>query len=185
MIAQGSAFTIELWLKSLDLAPKTKGNIRNVMAVVFECGMRWGLIDLQNNPMSLVRIKNVSHRQVEPRVLTLKEIQALMAELGEEPLRTAIILAMGTGLRCSELFALKWMDFNWEDLTLLVRRAIVDSVVGDVKTKYSRSGLPIDASLAEILSGWRQQARFSQESDWVFASPHKAGELPYRPTAFL
>jgi len=32
---------VEEWLKSLDLAPKTKGNIRNVMAVVFNCVMRW------------------------------------------------------------------------------------------------------------------------------------------------
>jgi hypothetical protein len=33
---------IELWLKSLDLAPKTKGNIRNVMAVIFKCAVRVG-----------------------------------------------------------------------------------------------------------------------------------------------
>jgi hypothetical protein len=57
--------------------------------------MRWGLIDLQNTPMSLVRIRGVSHRQAEPRVLTPEEIQGLMAELIAEPLRTAIILAMG------------------------------------------------------------------------------------------
>jgi hypothetical protein len=31
---KGASFTIEQWLKSLDLAPKTKGNIRNVRAQV-------------------------------------------------------------------------------------------------------------------------------------------------------
>jgi integrase len=40
--SKGVPFTIELWLKSLDLAPKTKGNIRNVMAVIFKCAVRVG-----------------------------------------------------------------------------------------------------------------------------------------------
>jgi integrase len=40
MVAKGASFTVEMWLKSLDLAPKAKGNIRNVMAVIFSCAMR-------------------------------------------------------------------------------------------------------------------------------------------------
>jgi len=185
MVARGSAFTIEDWLRSLSLAPKTKGNIRNVMSVIFACAMRWGLIDLQQNPVCLVRVPNVSRRQTEPRVLTPEEIQALMTELSGEPVRTAVIIAMGTGLRCSELFALKWLDFNWTDLTLLVRRAIVDGVVGDVKTRYSSSGLPLDANLAEIVFAWKRASPFNQEGDWVFASTQKAGELPLRATSIL
>ena|SRR5438874_11057706 len=46
LASRGASFTVEQWLKSLELAPKTKGNIRNVMAVIFNCAMRWGLIDL-------------------------------------------------------------------------------------------------------------------------------------------
>jgi hypothetical protein len=52
LTSRGASFTIEQWLKSLDLAPKTKGNIRNVMTVVFNCAMRWGLVDLGTNPLS-------------------------------------------------------------------------------------------------------------------------------------
>jgi hypothetical protein len=37
---RGISFTIEQWLKSLALAPKTKGNIRNVMAVIFNYARR-------------------------------------------------------------------------------------------------------------------------------------------------
>lgn len=175
---------IEQWLKSLDLAPKTKGNIRNVMAVVFNCAMRWGLLDLGVNPLALVRVKGISRRQTEPRILDPKQIQALIAEL-TEPCRTAVIVALSTGLRCSELFALKWLDFDWEQLTVLVRRAIVDGVVGDVKTKYSQSGLPLDPALAEVLFAWKRTSEFGRGTDWVFASPMKAGELPLRSTAVL
>lgn len=184
LTARGSPFTIEQWLKSLDLAPKTKGNIRNVLAVIFNCAMRWGLIDVGINPIALVRVKGVSRRQTEPRVLTPEEIQALIANL-TEPCRTAVIVALSTGLRCSELFALKWLDFNWDQLTVLVRRAIVDGVIGDVKTKYSESGLPLDPALAEILFRWKRASQFGQESDWVFASPFKAGELPFRGSSML
>jgi integrase len=185
LVAKGAPFTVEQWLKSLDLAPKTKGNIRNVMAVIFNCAMRWGIIELGTNPLSLVRVNGISRRQTEPRILGANEIQALIAALPMDPYRTMVVMALSTGLRCSELFALKWLDVDWEKLALFVRRAIVDGVVGDVKTKYSQSGLPLDPVLAEMLFVWKRTSEFGREADWVFASPHKAGELPLRSTAVL
>jgi integrase len=181
---RGISFTIEQWLKSLALAPKTKGNIRNVMAVIFNCAMRWGLVDLEINPLMLVRVKGISRRQAEPRVLNASEIQVLIPKL-VEPCRTAVIVALSTGLRCSELFALKWSDFNWHQLTVLVQRAIVDGVVGDVKTKYSQSGLPLDPALADVLYGWKRASQFGRDHDWVFASSQMAGELPLRSSRML
>jgi integrase len=184
LTSKGTPFTIEQWLKTLELAPKTKGNIRNVMAVIFNCAMRWGLLDLGVNPVALVRVKGISRRQTEPRILNSDEIQTLISGLAE-PCRTAVIVALSTGLRCSELFALKWLDFNWEQMTVLVRRAIVDGVVGDVKTKYSQSGLPLDPALAEVLFAWKRASTFGHEADWVFASSQNAGELPLRSSKML
>lgn len=123
--------------------------------------------------MKLVRVRGISKRTREPRILTIEECQRLLAHVCEEPFRTMVIVAIATGLRCSELLALKWCDFDWQTLTLLVRRAIVDGVVDDVKTRYSRAGLPLDASLAEILWSWKQRTSFAAEGDWVFASPFR------------
>ena len=184
LTSRGSSFAIEQWMKSLPLAPKTKGNIRNVMAVIFNCAMRWGLIDQDVNPVTLVRVKGVSRRQKEPRVLSSAEIQSLITKL-KDPCRTAVIVALGTGLRCSELFALKWEDIHWKELILSVSRAIVDGVVGDVKTKYSESGLPLDPALAEILFSWHRKSQFGQNDDWVFASAQTAGKLPLRSCRML
>jgi hypothetical protein len=61
--------------------------------------------------------------------------------------------------------------------------AIVDGVVGDVKTKYSQSDLPLDPVPAEIRFAWKRASQFGGETDWVFASPPKPGELPLRATA--
>jgi integrase len=36
-----------------------------------------------------------------------------------------------------------------------------------------------------VLLNWKQISQFRAESDWVFASPQKAGEVPLRPTAML
>ena len=58
-------------------------------------------------------------------------------------------------------------------------------MVGDVKTKYSKSGLPLDPALAEILFNWKRASEFGGESDWVFASEWKAGELPLRQASML
>ena len=185
LVVRGASFTVEHWLKSLKLAPKTKGNIRNVMAVVLNCAMRWGFLEHGINPLSLVRVKGISRRQAEPRILAAPEIRSLIDALPLQPYHTMVVIALSTGLRCSELFALKWLDIEWGKLTLLVRRAIVDGVVGDVKTKYSQSGLPLDPVLAEILFTWKCKSQFGQDTDWVFASPMKAGELPLRSTAVL
>jgi integrase len=184
LTSRGASFTIEQWLKSLDLAPKTKGNIRNVMAVIFNCAMRWGFIDVGTSPVSLVRVKGVSRRQKEPRILNPAEIHALVTKLAD-PARTALVLAIGTGLRCSELFALKWEDVQWEKLSLSISRAIVDGVVGDVKTKYSKSLLPLDPAVAEVLLNWRRRSQFGDDGDWVFASGYNAGELPLRSDRML
>jgi integrase len=91
-----------------------------------------------------------------------------------------LLVAACLGLRCSEVLGLKWSDFDWEDLTLLVQRAVVAGHVDAVKTKYSKDRVPLAASLAAVLLRWRARTPFRQESDWVFASPYQEGRMPYR-----
>jgi len=131
--------------------------------------------------MKLVRVRGMSKRQRDPRVLILPECQKLLRQLTEEPFHTMVVLDIATGLRCSELLALKWCDVNWSALTVSIRRAIVDAVVDDVKTKSSKAGLPLDPDLAELLMRWRSITEFNRDEDWVFASPFQAGQMPYRP----
>jgi integrase len=178
-IAKVKPFAVEQWLKELDLAPKTKGHLHNLMRVLFNCAMRWELIHIGENPMKLVRVRGTSKREQEPTVITVIQFHRLLKEL-DEPFRTMAILDLATGLRCSELFALKWCDVVWDDLVLLVRRAIVDGVVSDVKTKYSKAGMPLDPGLAEMLLNWQRRTLFKKPEDWVFASPYKAGTMPWR-----
>jgi integrase len=158
-ISKVKPLAVEQWLKGLDLAPRTKGHLHNLMRVLFNSAMRWELTEFGENPMKLVRVRGTSKRRREPLVLSVAQFHLLLEEL-DEPFRTMVIVDLATGLRCSELFALKWCDVLWDDLTLLVRRGIVTGIVSDVKTKYSNAGLPLDPALAEVLLNWQRKTFF-------------------------
>jgi integrase len=161
---------VEEWLRQLPLAPKSRANIRSLMYSVFKCAERWELIEMGKNPIALVRVKDCSKRLTTPRVLTVKEYCALLPHL-KEPYRTMVIVAQCLGLRVSEIVALKWGDFDFQNLTLLVQRSIVHGRMGAVKTEYSRDIVPLDPQLVSVLQDWRQRAPFKGEADWLFANP--------------
>jgi integrase len=171
---------VEQWLRELDLAPRTKGHLHNLMRVLWNCAMRWELTEIGENPMKLVRVRGASKRRREPVVLAVAQFPLLLKEL-DDPFRTMVILDLATGLRCGELFALQWCDVLWDECMLLVRRAIVTGVVSDVKTKYSNAGMPLDPALADVLRKWRRKTLFKNPEDWVFASPFRAGRKPWEP----
>jgi integrase len=57
-----------------------------------------------------------------------------------------------TGLRVSELLALRWSDVDFENLELRVTRSIWHQVVGNCKTEASAKPVPMDSYMAEDLS---------------------------------
>jgi integrase len=89
-----------------------------------------------------------------------------------------VFLAATTGLRVSELLGLQWHDLNLGVLEIQLSRAIVDGVVGDMKTEALRQPIPLDSALAEVLLNWRSRSPYKRDQDWVFASPEKSGQLP-------
>ncbi len=92
-------FAVEQWLRGLDLAPRTKGHLHNLMRVLWNCAMRWELTEIGENPMKLVRVRGTSKRRHEPIVLGVPQCHRLLAAL-DDPFRTLVILDLATGLRC-------------------------------------------------------------------------------------
>ena len=179
LIEQIKPLLVEDWLKKLDLAPKSKSHLKNLMRVLFNSAMRWELISYQHNPMSLVRVKDSSKRQWQPKALSVEEFRKLL-EYIPEPFRTMCIVAMCLGLRVSQILGLKWKDIDWEGLRLAVRQAYVYGQEGELKTQASQRWMPLDRLLAEKLREHKKKfASFANCEAWVFANPETG--RPYWP----
>jgi integrase len=78
---------------------------------------------------------------------------------------------------------LKWSDFDWRNQEVTIQRSVIANRVDAVKTKRSKARLPLDPALIAVLQSWRKLSDFKAETDWVWASPWVAGEMPYYTNA--
>lgn len=181
VITDVKPFAVREWLKGLALRKKSKQHIRSIMRQAFACAMMWELIEVQENPMSLVRVIAAPDEEpTEKRVLSAEEFQALLKRV-PEPFRTMVLVAACMGLRISEILGLQWGDFDWEKLEVRIQRAVVLGEVGKVKTPKSKSIMPLDPDLATVLlDHQRATAAHPTASGWVFANP--ATGHPWRPS---
>jgi len=168
------AVEVELWLKNLTLAPGSRCKIRNIMSLLFNHGRRYDLCE--RNPIEWVR--QSAKRRVSPDILTTHEVQSLLANLRFRE-RTLVLLAVTTGLRRSEIFALKWKDVDFQTKQIHVTRSIVQNVVGICKTESSQKPVPAHDDLVEALRQWHAQTSYKSPDNWVFASPINRGRWPY------
>lgn len=179
-LAEVRTVEVDAWLRSLLLARSTCAKIRNLMSVVFNHACRHEFFD--RNPISLVR--QSAKRRKAPNVLTPAEIKSLLDGLALRE-RTLVLLAASTGLRQSELFALKWGDIDFAQGTMNVTRAIAYGVVGKCKTEASQKPVPVHPILANALTLWRQTCSYGKPEDWVFASCQHRGRKPLWGQAIL
>lgn len=83
--------------------------------------------------------------------LEFEELQLLLSKLGPRE-RRLVLLDVATGLRVSELLALRWEDVDFERLELRVIRSISHQVVRDRKTEASAKPVPWTATWWKISS---------------------------------
>lgn len=66
---------VEMWLKSLPLAPKSRGHIRGILSSLWNFAMWKQVMPMQVNPISLVRIEGASKRRRQPQSLTVEQFR--------------------------------------------------------------------------------------------------------------
>ena len=143
---------VESWLRSIDRANGTKVKIRNLMATLFNHGIRWEFIKANpiTGPSRGAGVRQSGKRKETPEVLTIQEIRSILNELPDR-FRTLVFLFACTGMRFSELRGLRWMDVDLASRTLSIRRGVVKKYVGDLKTRSSHRRLPLHEELAKAL----------------------------------
>ena len=138
------------------LAESSCAKIRGLLSVLFNHACRYEFFD--RNPIRLVR--QGAKRRSTPNVLTPAEIKALLngLDLRERPL---VLLVASTGLRQSELFAVKWNDIDFAQKTMNVSRSIVYGVVGPCETEASQKPVPVHPTVLQTLGEWKQICRYN------------------------
>ncbi|HZL51295.1 MAG TPA: site-specific integrase [Terracidiphilus sp.] len=97
-----------------------------------------------------MKVKDSSRRQKRPQVLSPEEFQELLTVL-KEPHKTMVIVAMCTGMRVSEVLALRWEHIDFKAGALLVQQGVVNGRIGKVKTEASHDEIPLDPAFADVL----------------------------------
>ncbi len=158
------------------LAPKTVSLAKNLLSKVFSTAIEWGY--LEANPVRGVRVPTVVP-QNEHIALTPEQVRQLAAELSE-PYKSMVLIAVLTGLRRGELFALRWGAVDFERKLISVREAVYEGQFDAPKTRSSVRTIPMGEALAEILL--RLRGEKAAPDALVFAS--RKG-TPLRPENVL
>lgn len=98
------------------LSHESRDKIRDVLSSVLRSAVEYGL--LVSNPAEGVRLppERVGHRRSKPYV-TPAQFNELLSRI-PEPYATMVFVAIYTGLRVSELCALRWNDIGESTITI-------------------------------------------------------------------
>ena len=92
--------------------------------------------------------------------------------------RMMVLLDVATGLRQSELFALKWKDVDFENRQLCVTRSIVQQVVGNCKTEASQKTRTAPRLSDQCPTGLASQNTLSNAGELGVRQSHETRKNP-------
>lgn len=172
---------VEQWLKEVKkterLENPTLDKIRRVMNLVYKHGQRYGLVprDESANPMRWVRQKTTSSYSAV--IMNPQQAFEILLNI-PEPRRTLVLTDAATALRVSEILGLTWLDLDFEDQVINVRRAYVWGKFKSPKSKASKAPVPMHPLLAGFLMAWRERTMYPKDKDYVFPSFRLKGRKP-------
>ena len=136
-----------------------------MLSAILRTAVKWG--HLQENPARGVDLPTL--RCVRPKwALTTAQATALLTAL--PPLaRTMVGLAILSGLRRGELFALRWKDID-EHAVLTVREAVYDGTFGTPKTEAGSRQIPLSDTALRLLVEWKAHAKNTDPEALMFAT---------------
>ncbi|MFO0645865.1 MAG: tyrosine-type recombinase/integrase [Polyangiales bacterium] len=113
----------------------TSKTINNHLAILRKClatAKDWNLL------AEVPRMPTLKTNRPSFRYLSESEERDLLAAVPPSQLRSMILVALRTGLRFSELTALRWEDIDINQGLLAVQRSIVEGHIGPTKNLRSR-----------------------------------------------
>ncbi|MBI1874596.1 MAG: tyrosine-type recombinase/integrase [Acidobacteria bacterium] len=141
-------------------------HIHDVLSAVPRTAVKWG--HLQANPAREVDLPTL--RCVRPKwALTTAQAAALLEALPALP-KTMAGLAILTGLRRGELFALRWKDLDLAERHLTVREAIYEGIFDTPKTVAGLRRVPLSAAAGQLIETWQRGVTQTDPEALVFST---------------
>lgn len=164
---------MKAWIQSRTTTLKTIRNQLSFLRSALDEAVTDGV--LQINPVSLVTASRYqsdksstdSNYIVDP--LSPDEVDALLASSGNKQWENLFMFAIQTGLRSSELCALRWRDIDFIGKTAHVQNASVVGVIKGTKTKAGTRKVELnDQAMAALAS---QKAFTFMKDATIFEDP--------------
>jgi integrase len=154
-------------------APKSIDHIHDVLSAVLRTAVKWG--HLPENPARGVDLPKL--KTVRPKwALTLQQAAALLKAL--PPLARAMVgLAILSGLRRGELFALRWQDIDEESRVLTVRQAVYDGAFDVPKTEAGLRQIPLSDAALWFIGEWKERRAGTIKPEGLVFSTRRAKAL--------
>jgi integrase len=154
-------------MKDQALCHGHRKKLKQILKSIFDYGIQSGqLPTLFRSPTFEVALKRDEEKK--PEILTLTEIQRLIQKAYEsrDEWRRIWAVALLTGMRSGELFALKWNDVDWENKLININQSYNCRARNFKSTKagYWRQ-VPISQDLELIL---KEQHQETQGQEHIF-----------------
>ena len=143
LLTKGRVERIESKEQPKGLSAKTVRNINQVISSAMDLAVAQKII--LNNPTNACELPKVEHKEMQ--TIPAEQLQAFLYEARATGVYEMYYIELATGLRRGELLGLKWMDIDWKNGIIKVRRQVarVDGqiVEAPLKTKNSYRAVTI------------------------------------------
>ena len=159
------------WAATSTLSGKSKNEVRSILRSAFQELYIDEVID--GNPID--RVKRFKHIQADPQPFNNEEREKILAQMTGQ-VRNLYEFAFWTGLRTSELLALKKCDIDLERNVIFVRKALVHGREKGTKTSSSARTHQLHETALKALKA--QLLLLSNDHERIFLNPKNS--LPWR-----
>ncbi|MCP4978375.1 MAG: site-specific integrase [Maribacter sp.] len=154
---------IEDWITSLLISNKRINNVLIPLRRLFDEKFKEGI--LSKNLFQIYKNLPISTRLPNP--FSLEEIKQILGYL-EDQNKNYFQFAFYSGLRTSELIALRWKNINFNNKTIFVCEA---KVSGEIKATKTTTGTRTVRLQKLALEALKSQLQFTDEKEFVFEDP--------------
>jgi integrase len=169
--------TLTLEVEAVRLADATVRRILSPLRACLSSAVAEGVI--RSNPTAGVALPardeqraidaGTDHEQDDVKALSTTQLAMFLAVCPERS-RTLFRVLAATGLRVSEVVALRWRDLQLDGSSphVRVRRALVKGRMGPPKSRHGNRQVPIDAALVSELRRRRRDSEHPDDDALVF-----------------